>query len=131
MTRTRHLIALSMLAGVAVGAIAVQGLHAQVKPPSYVVVDFEAITNSEAERANSGRSNQAAADVLKPFGGRQLARTEAITPLDGTPPKRFIILAFESREKAEAWYNSPGQKKVNATRLLSTKSRAFIIEGLE
>jgi uncharacterized protein (DUF1330 family) len=131
MTRTHRLIALSTLAGIALGAIAVQGLHAQAKPPSYVIVDFDAITNPETEKTNSGRSNQAAADVLKPFGGRQLARTESITPLDGTPPKRFIILAFESREKADAWYNSPSQKKVNATRLQSTKSRAFIIEGLE
>jgi uncharacterized protein (DUF1330 family) len=131
MTRTRHLIALSMVAGVVVGAIAVQGLHAQAKPPSYVVVDFDAITNPGAEQANSGRSNQAAGDVLKPFGGRQLARTEKITSLDGTAPKRFIILAFESPEKAQAWYNSPEQKKVNAIRLQNTKSRAFIVEGLE
>jgi hypothetical protein len=35
-----HVIGLSMLAGVALGATAIQGLHAQAKPPVYVIVDF-------------------------------------------------------------------------------------------
>jgi uncharacterized membrane-anchored protein YhcB (DUF1043 family) len=39
--RTRYTVALSMLAGVAVGALVIQGLHAQAKPPGYFVVENE------------------------------------------------------------------------------------------
>jgi uncharacterized protein (DUF1330 family) len=27
--------------------------------------------------------------------------------LDGTPPKRFVVIAFDSVEKAKAWDSSP------------------------
>lgn len=37
--------------------------------------------------------------------------------------------AFDSKEKARGWYNSPTQREVNAVRLKTTKSRAFIVEG--
>jgi len=33
--KSRYAVALSLLAGTAVGAAAVQGLHAQAKPPVY------------------------------------------------------------------------------------------------
>ena len=35
--KTKYTIALSMLAGMAAGAVAVQSLHAQAKPPVYMV----------------------------------------------------------------------------------------------
>jgi len=59
-----------------------------------------------------------------------LARTTKITALDGILPKRFIIAAFDSTENAKVWYDSPGQKKVNDIRMKTTKSRAFIVEGM-
>ena len=67
---------------------------------------------------------------MKDFGGHFLARTESITALDGTPPKRFVINAFDSTEKAQAWYNSPEQKQVNEIRTKTTKSRVFMVEGM-
>lgn len=128
--KTPHLIGLSMLAGVALGAIAIQGLHAQAKPPVYVIVDFSEITDPAGYAALGGRTSAAAASVMKDFGGRFLARTESITALDGTPPKRFVINAFDSTEKAQAWYNSPEQKQVNEIRTKTTKSRVFMVEGM-
>jgi hypothetical protein len=38
--KTRYTVALSILAGVAVGAAAVQALHAQAKLPAYVVAEI-------------------------------------------------------------------------------------------
>jgi hypothetical protein len=35
---TRYKIALATLAGIGIGAAAIHGLHAQTKPPAYVVV---------------------------------------------------------------------------------------------
>jgi uncharacterized protein (DUF1330 family) len=57
-------------------------------------------------------------------------RTGKITAIDGTPPKRFVVIAFDSMEKAQAWDNSPAQKEVNATRVKTTKSRVFIVDGM-
>ena len=43
---TRYTVALPILAGVAVGAAAVQTLHAQAKLPAYVVAEID-VTNAE------------------------------------------------------------------------------------
>jgi uncharacterized protein (DUF1330 family) len=56
-------------------------------------------------------------------------RSEKITTLDGTAPKRFIVIGFDSAEKAKAWNDSPAQKEVNDIRLKSTKSRSFIVDA--
>jgi hypothetical protein len=45
---TRYTVALPILAGVAVGAAAVQTLHAQAKLPAYVVAEID-VTNAEPE----------------------------------------------------------------------------------
>jgi uncharacterized protein (DUF1330 family) len=128
--RTRHVVGLSMLAGVAIGAIAVQGLNAQAKPPVYFVADINEVTDVVAWRAVSGRPDASAAALLKDFGGQYISRTENITALDGNPPRRFIITRFDSTEKAKGWYNSPEQQKVNENRIKNTKSRSFIVEGM-
>ena len=44
--KTRTTVAWSMLAGVAAGAAAVQALHAQAKPPAYVIAEID-VTNVE------------------------------------------------------------------------------------
>jgi len=128
--KTRYTVALSMFAGVALGAAAIQALHAQAKPPVYAVVDIAEITDPEGFKAIGQRTNETAAAVFKDLGGRYIMRTDKITALDGTAPKRFIVIAFDSAEKAQAWNNSPAQKEVNATRVKTTKSRVFIVEGM-
>ena len=125
-----YVAGLSMVAGAVLGATAIQGLHAQAKPPVYAVIEFDEITDPVGYAAIGGRSNEAAAAVFKNFGGRFLARTDNIKGLDGIPPKRLAIAAFDSAEKLQAWYNSPEQKKVTDIRMKTTKSRVFIAEGL-
>jgi len=128
--RAVHIVGLSALAGVALGAIAIQGLHAQAKPPVYAIVVIDEITDPATDAANAARTNEAAAAAFRDTGGRYVARTTKITGMDGSPPKRVIIARFDSAEKAQAWYNSPEQKKVNDIRMKSTKSRMFIVEGM-
>lgn len=128
--KVNYKIALTLLAGIALGAAAIQGLHAQAKPPSYVVVDISEITDSEGYKAIGQRSNAAAAAVFKDLGGKYIARTDRIIALDGNAPKRFVIIAFDSVENAQAWNNSTDQKEVNAIRTKTTKSRSFIVEGM-
>jgi uncharacterized protein (DUF1330 family) len=69
-------------------------------------------------------------EALAPFGGRYVIRTEKITPLDGTAPKRFVLIAFDSMEKAMAWKASASSKEVDVIRDGTTKSTQFLVEGL-
>ena len=103
---------------------------AQAKPPVYVITDIIEITDAEGYKVIAQRSAADAAANFKEFGGRYLVRTDRVTALDGTAPKRLIIAAFDSTEKAQAWANSKHQKEVTAIRVKNTKSRSFIVEGM-
>jgi uncharacterized protein (DUF1330 family) len=126
--KIRYGIALALLAGVALGAAAVQGLHAQAKPPAYVVIDISDITDADGFKAvtTSQAASPARAGAL---GGRYLIRTQTTSALDGTPPKRFVVLAFDTKEKAQGWADAADVKEINGIRTKTTKSRAFIVEG--
>jgi uncharacterized protein (DUF1330 family) len=128
--KTLHIVGLSTAAGIALGTIAVQAIHAQAKPPVYWVAVVDEVTDQATWQGNTGRSDAAVADILKPFGGLQITRAGQVTAVDGAAPKRVIITRFDTAENAKAWYNSPAQQKANETRLKATKSRSFIVEGM-
>jgi uncharacterized protein (DUF1330 family) len=126
-TMNRYItLALAMLAGTALGAAAVNGLHAQGKGPgAYAVIDISAINNADVFKTLLPKTAAATAA----FGGKNVAVTENIVALDGTPPKRFVIISFDSIDKTKAWYNSAAQEEINAIRKRSTTSRSFIVDG--
>jgi uncharacterized protein (DUF1330 family) len=117
----------AIVLGVAVGGAIVQGLRAQAAPPVYVVVEISDVTDPEGFKAVPAKSGP---ETLAPFGGRYVIRTEKITPLDGTAPKRFVVIAFDSMEKAMAWKASASSKEVDVIRDGTTKSTQFLVEGL-
>ena len=120
-------IAFAMLAGVVIGGAAVSGLNAQGKAPEgYAVVDISEITDPKVFEQIGPKAGPSAAA----FGGKYVVRTNNITNIDGTPPQRLVVIAFESVEKAKAWSNSPAQKEVFDLNKKSTKSRTFIVEGM-
>jgi uncharacterized protein (DUF1330 family) len=115
-----------MLTGIALGATAIQGINAQQgQAGAYAIVDISEITNADAFKTLGPKAGPAA----EAAGGKFLARTESITSLDGTPPKRFVIISFDNVDKAKAWEASPAQKEVTDIRLKTTKSRSFIVDG--
>jgi uncharacterized protein (DUF1330 family) len=120
---------LAFLACTALGTTAISGLYAQNKSPgAYVIVDISEISNPDGFKQLLPKAPAAVAA----FGGQFVTRTEQITALDGTPPKRFVIIGFESVDKAKAWSASAAQKEVDAIRIGNTKSRSFIVatEGM-
>jgi uncharacterized protein (DUF1330 family) len=120
-------LGLAMLAGGAIGATAVNGLHAQgTAAAAYAVVDISAITDPDVFKTLGPKAGPA----MAASGGKFIMRTDKITNLDGTPPARFVVIAFDSVAKAQAWNDSAAQKEVNDIRLQSTKSRSFIVEGM-
>jgi uncharacterized protein (DUF1330 family) len=124
--KTLYTITIAMLAGAALGAAAVNGLHAQSKAPgAYAVIDVSEISDPNLYKTllpKTAASNAA-------FGGQAVMATENIVALDGTPPKRFALISFDSIDKAKAWDGSPAQKELTAIRQKSARSRAFIVDG--
>ena len=117
---------LTLLTGVAIGATAIQGLHAQAKPPTYAVIAIRKV--NDADTYKTGVLDKAA-PIITAAGGRFVVRTDKITSLDGTPPVRFVLIAFDSAEKAQAWHNSAAQKDLDAVRMKTTDSLSFTVEG--
>jgi uncharacterized protein (DUF1330 family) len=119
-------LGLAMLAGAVVGAAAISGLNAQgAAPGAYAVVDISEISDPDVYKTilpKAGPANDA-------FGGKFVVRTSDFVALDGTPPKRFVIIGFDSTEKAKAWSVSPAQKEVFAILMKSAKARTFIADG--
>jgi uncharacterized protein (DUF1330 family) len=126
--KARYAVTIGVLAGVAIGATAINGLNAQARPPTYIVIDITEVTDPDGFKAVTS-SPAASPARLTAVGGRYVIRTETATPLDGVPPKRFVLLAFDSKEKAQAWNDAADIKEINAIRAKTTKSSAFIVEG--
>ena len=105
--KTRYTVALSMLAGIAIGAVAIQGLHAQAKPKAFVITETE-VLDAAALAAYSPLA-RAAADAA---GGRRVSPPGGKTvAFVGEAPKRVGIQEWESLEKAQAFRNSDAFKR--------------------
>src|ERR1700678_3738556 len=99
-------IGLSMFASAVLGGIvAVNGLHAQSKSPgAYAVVDISEMIDANLFKEQLLPKVTPAA--LTAFGGQYLVRADNVTATDGTPPARFVVIAFDSMDKAKAWSSS-------------------------
>jgi len=100
-TASRTVIA--VLAGVALGAAAVQGLHAQAKPKAYTVTELQTIdTKLAADLAERIlKAQQAAGGHNFRTGGGKVVAMEG-----PPPPARVAITEWENLEKAEAFFKS-------------------------
>ena len=101
--KIRYTVALSMLAGAAVGGTAIQALHAQAKPTAYVVAEIDVANQEGYVKEYLPPSSKALLDA----GAKYLARGSKTVAIKGEPPKRIVLFSFESLDKAQAAYNSP------------------------
>jgi uncharacterized protein (DUF1330 family) len=102
--RSNFRIAIPMLAGVAIGAVVVQGLHAQAaKPKAYVVSEIE-ILDAAAQAAYL----PVARKLIDQAHGRALrtAAGRVVQIEGGSPPKSAAISEWDSLDDAAAFYKS-------------------------
>ena len=126
--KTKYTVALSMLAGVAIGAVAVQGLQAQGKPKAYSVSETELI-DATAQAAYTplaqAAQRNAGARPLRTGGGKVVAIEGA------APPKRVAITEWDSLEQAQAFYNSAAWKDLAPQRDKGLKLiRRYVVEAM-
>jgi uncharacterized protein (DUF1330 family) len=125
--KTHYTVGLAMLAGFGFGAIAVQGLHAQAKPPVYYIAEID-VTNLDAYTKEYVPKAQA---LIKASGGRLLAAGQNVTSIEGAPPKpRVAVQVWDSMEKIKAWRNSAEFKEIRKIGEKYAKFRSFTVEGV-
>jgi uncharacterized protein (DUF1330 family) len=125
--KTRSTAVLALLAGAAIGAVAVQGLHAQTKAPVYIVTQTD-ISNVDSYEKQYVPVVQAS---IKASGGRLVAAGQNFVVLEGpSPGTRVAINQFDSLDAAQAWRNSAEFKAARKIGDKYAKFRSFAIEGL-
>jgi uncharacterized protein (DUF1330 family) len=126
MMKTKYTVALSALAGVAIGAVAMQGLHAQgAKLKSYVIAELE-LVGAAPDPAYLTAVRKALTDAH----GRSLRTLGQVVKIEGAePPKRAAIIEFDSLDDAVAFYKSKAWTDLAPQRDKSTKTiRRYAVE---
>jgi uncharacterized protein (DUF1330 family) len=125
-------LGLGMLAGTLIGAAAVSGLHAQAKPPVYLVTEID-VTNPDAYAKEFAPKAQA---TIKAAGGRFIAiggvagvGAKPVTALQGTPPKRITIQAWDGHDALKAWFNGADYQAALKIGEKYATFRRYAIEG--
>jgi uncharacterized protein (DUF1330 family) len=124
--RTQYAIALAVIAGFGLGAASIHTLHAQAKPPVFVVAEIN-VSNPEAYAKEYVPKAQA---LIKKHGGKFLAASNNVVAFEGAPAKRIAIQQWESMEKVKAWQNSAELKENRKIGNKYAKFRILAVEGM-
>jgi uncharacterized protein (DUF1330 family) len=101
--KARFGMALSMVVGAAFGGAAIQALHAQAKPPVYMIAINE--VSDQEHYANEYVSP--AQKSVKDHGGEYVAAGPGTRVAGNLPDGPVVILRWESMEALQGWRNSP------------------------
>ena len=112
----------------ALGAAAMQTLHAAGTPPAYVIGEI----NVKDEVGYKNDFLPPARKAIADNGGKYIAggfnKTAAF---DGAPPpNRVVVLQFESMDKAKAWNDNPANKDARKIGDKYATFRTFAVEGV-
>ena len=125
---SNYKLVFGVVLGAALGAAAVQGLHAQAKPKAYSVTETE-VLDATAQAAYSPQVQAA----QKAAGGRSFRTAGGrIVALEGAAtPKRVAITEWDSLEQAEAFYKSAAWKELAPQRDKAIKTiRRYAVEAM-
>ena len=125
--KTQLSLGLAVLAGAGITAVTMQILNAQARPPAYLISEVT-VTDEEGYKEYI----QKFPGTLTAFGGKFLVRGGQTAPIvgGGDPPKRPVVIVFESFDKAKAWSESDEIKAIRPIRDRTAKVRSFLVEGV-
>ena len=123
---TNFKIALAVVTGAALGAAAMQGLHAQAKLKAYSVGEIE-VTDASAQPgylpAVRNAIEKAHGRTLRTLNGR------VVSIEGGPPPKNVAIIEWDSLDDAVAFYKSKAWTELAPQRDKSQKAiRRYVVE---
>jgi uncharacterized protein (DUF1330 family) len=118
-------LTIALIAGCAIGAAAMQAVHAQATPPAYSIVEVDVI---DAEGFQAFAKSNAAG--VAAAGGQFIVRRGRVVTSEGTPPKGVFVIAWDSLDKASGYFGSPTFKELIPLRDKVAKVRLFHVEGI-
>jgi uncharacterized protein (DUF1330 family) len=131
--KTHYIVAMAMLAGFGLGAVAVQSLHAQAKPPVYYISEID-VSNPDAYGKEYAPQAQA---MIKAAGGRFVAiggtagvGAGKVTAFDGELPKRVTVQVWDSMEKIQAWRADPAYIALRKIGDTYAKYHSYAVDGV-
>jgi uncharacterized protein (DUF1330 family) len=125
--KTNHKLALAAVIGAAMGVIGTVSIHARPvqSPAGYVVAEVDV-----TDPAMFQKYGEKVPGTVAAYNGHYIIRGGKTLSVEGDAPKRFVVIQFESMEKAKAWEDSPEYSAIKPIRHSSAKSRVFIAEGV-
>jgi uncharacterized protein (DUF1330 family) len=108
--------------GTVIGVSNAQGCHDQATPPVYVVTLFDGEIDLKTDYPSLDPA------TFQPFGGRYIVHGGKIVTLEGVPPGQYVVIAFDSMKKVQAWRASAAFKKMYDLYKIG-KLRVFAVEG--
>jgi len=124
--KIQYAVTLAMLAGIGLGVVTVQRLHAQAKPRVYSISEID-ISNPDAYTKEFVPVAQAA---LKAGGGRLLAAGGATTIVGEPPKSRVTVWVYDSMEELQASRNWAEYKEALKIGDKYAKFRTFAVDGV-
>ncbi len=122
--KIRHRVAIAIIAGFGLGALAAEALHAQAPPPVYVVTLFDTADVTKTDYPSLDPA------TFQPFGGRYIIHFGRSFNLDGSHPRQVVVIKFDSIEKVRAWHASDAFKQAYDAHKASNV-RAYAVEGVQ
>lgn len=101
--KTPYVVGLSIAIGMTIGAVAIQSIRAQAKPPVYMI----AINEVSNQEGYAKEYLPAAQKSIKDHGGVYVAAGPGTQVAGNLPNGRVVILRWESMEALLKWRNSP------------------------
>lgn len=94
---------------------------------AYFIVDQLEVTDPETMKKYAA----GVADTVKDAGGRMIVRGGAFEVVEGDyQPNRVIVLEFPDMAALKGWYDGPAYAELKKMRLSSSRSNAFMVEGM-
>jgi len=115
-----------MVAGIAIGGLAVERLHAQAKPPVYSVAEIT-VTDMDAYMKEYVPQTMT---YNKTSGAKLLAASAKVTQLSGGAPQRVAINVWPSLEALQAARSSPEFTKLRTIGEKYATFHEFAVEGV-
>jgi uncharacterized protein (DUF1330 family) len=116
-----------LLTGAALGAAAVETLHAQAKPLAFQIAE---VTVHDQDGFNKDFA-PLIGKVVTDAGGKFLARGGRVVSVRGTPAEpRIVVVQFDNFEKMQALFDSVAFKQAVTLGDKYATQRVFGVEGV-
>lgn len=111
-----------LVAGIGMAAAA---WSAETPVPKAYVVGEMTVKDTAGYRAYA----DAAAPIIRKYGGTFVVRGGQTVAVEGTPPARIVIIEFASLEAAKRFEASPEYTAIAPLRQKAADSRLYLVEG--